>query len=118
MRVTKELLEQWGACRRGREWFTKTFPDGGDKTIEDWLKVMPEDRPNDKLWFLYQTVMSKDSGKDGDAALKLFADTAKIQQAQSVVHVIKKRDPSLRDTTAAEQAIADRVSKEGASDGV
>jgi hypothetical protein len=55
MKITKKLLEKWGACPGGYDWFNETFPRGCSlavrKNVEKWLKEHPRDsRKIRKRW--------------------------------------------------------------------
>ena len=54
MKITRELLEEKGACRDGIAWFDKTFPDGTELDEEAVAKAAG--CPTDFAWWLYNNV--------------------------------------------------------------
>ena len=48
MKITKEWLKKHGACSKGRNWFNKFFPDGGD--IDAVLILVTQDADADDSW--------------------------------------------------------------------
>lgn len=106
MKVTLDLLKEWGACQEALDWWKKDHPDGEDESLTVLCeKVIPEKYRQDwSQWFLYE-VAARVEGKEGDEALDiLIADADGAQLARIVTQI------TIRDTS---KAMA-RLVKEGA----
>ncbi len=52
--VTKELLERYGACQHGIDWFEKEFQDGVELCEETIAKI--KEAPTEFVWWFYNNV--------------------------------------------------------------
>jgi hypothetical protein len=67
MKITKDQLKGWNACRDGYEWFLRRFPDG-EAEYQDVLNALAEDdRPNDADWLMNH------AGPDTQAVIEIEA---------------------------------------------
>ncbi len=65
MKITKDQLMGWGACRSGYKWFLQRFPSG-EAEYQDVLNALAEDdRPDDAGWLMDHV------GPDRDAVLEM-----------------------------------------------
>ena len=52
MKITKDQLKGWDACRDGYEWFLRRFPEG-EAEYQDALNALADDdRPSDANWLM------------------------------------------------------------------
>lgn len=77
MKITIDLLKEWGACERALAWFEKDYPDGVDAPVKELCdKVIPAEwREYDSLWLLHE-VAARVDGVEGDEALALLVERA------------------------------------------
>ena len=67
MKITKDQLKSWAACREGYEWFLRRFPEG-EAEYQDVLNALAEDdRPNDADWLMNH------AGPDEQAVIEVEA---------------------------------------------
>ena len=65
MKITKDQLKGWAACRDGYEWFLSRFPDG-EAEYQDVLNALAkDDRPTDAYWLMDH------AGPDREAVLEV-----------------------------------------------
>ena len=65
MKITRDQLKGWGACRKGYEWFLRRFPDG-EAEYQDVLNALAEDDlPSDADWLM------NNAGPDREAVLEV-----------------------------------------------
>ena len=65
MKITKDQLKGWAACRDGYEWFLSRFPDG-EAEYQDVLNALAkDDRPTDAHWLMDH------AGPDREAVLEV-----------------------------------------------
>lgn len=95
MKVTLDLLKEWGACQEALDWWKKDHPDGEDESLTVLCeKVIPEKYRQDwSQWFLYE-VAARVEGPEGDEALKKLVEIAEGAQLAKIVMRITIRDTS------------------------
>jgi len=93
VKITLELLKEWGACERALKWFDETYPDGVDAPMKELCdKVIPAEwREYDSLWLLHE-VAARVDGVEGDEALALLVERADGSRLAKAVCEITKRD--------------------------
>ena len=65
MKITKDQIRTWNACRKGYEWFLRRFPDG-EAEYQDVLNALAEDDlPSDADWLM------NNAGPDREAVLEV-----------------------------------------------
>ena len=65
MKITRDQLKGWGACRDGYELFLRRFPDG-EAEYQDVLNALAEDDlPSDAYWLM------NNAGPDREAVLEV-----------------------------------------------
>ena len=65
MKISKEQLKSWGACKDGYEWFLRNFPEGEGEYQDVLNALASDDRQNDADW-----LMNK-AGPDSNAVLEV-----------------------------------------------
>jgi len=106
MKVTLDLLKEWGACEDALEWFAKDYPDGVDEPLPILCdKMIPKEHHFEYSTWLLHEVAARVEGEEGDEALALLIERADgAQLARAVTRI------TIRDTS---KAMA-RLVKEGA----
>lgn len=106
MKVTLDLLKEWGACEDALEWFAKDYPDGVDEPLPILCdKMIPKEHHFEYVtWFLHE-VAAREKGPEGDEALEMLVERADGSRLARAVTRITIRDTS--------KAMA-RLVKEGA----
>ena len=81
MRITKDQLRSWEACRAGYEWFLRRFPDGEADYQAVLDALAADDRPADANWLMDR------AGADATAVLEVEAigDTTHLFFAGRIV---------------------------------
>ena len=65
MKITKDQIRTWNACRKWYEWFLRRFPDG-EAEYQDVLNALAEDdRPDYADWLMNH------AGPDREAVLEV-----------------------------------------------
>lgn len=95
MKVTLDLLKEWGACQEALDWWKKDHPDGEDESLTVLCeKVIPEKYREDwGQWFLFE-VAAQVEGKEGDEALDILIADADASLLARIVTQITIRDTS------------------------
>ena len=65
LKISKEQLKSWGACKEGYEWFLRNFPEGEGEYQDVLNALASDDRQNDADW-----LMNK-AGPDSNAVLEV-----------------------------------------------
>lgn len=91
MKITIDLLKEWGACERALVWFEKTYPAGVTDTLPGLLARIPADWEYDGLWLLHELAARMD-GPAGDQALTLLVERADPSRLAKAVLEITRRD--------------------------
>jgi hypothetical protein len=95
MKITLDLLKQWGACEVALAWFARAYPDD----VEDKVSrlsgelIDAEFRNVYGLWLLHE-VAARVEGEEGDEALALLIERADGAQLARIVTQITIRDTS------------------------
>ena len=106
MKVTLDLLKEWGACEVALEWFAKDYPDGVDEPLPILCdKMIPKEHHFEYSTWLLHEVAARVAGPEGDEALEMLVERADGAQLARAVTQITMRDTS--------KAMA-RLVKEGA----
>ena len=68
MKITRDQLKGWGACRDGYELFLRRFPDG-EAEYQDVLNALAEDdRPTDAYWLMNNAGPDREAVRGGGIA--------------------------------------------------
>lgn len=106
MKVTLDMLTEWGACEDALEWFAKDYPDGVDEPLPVLCdKVIPKEHRFEYSTWLLHEVAARVEGEEGDEALEMLVERADSSRLARAVTRITIRDTS--------KAMA-RLVKEGA----
>jgi len=97
MKVTLDMLTEWGACQDALDWWKQDHPDGEDEPLDVLVnKIIPEKHREEwGRWFLFEAAVRVE-GSEGDEALDmLIADADPSLLARIVTQI------TIRDTSAA-----------------
>jgi hypothetical protein len=95
MKVTLDLLKEWGACEDALEWFAKDYPDGVDEPLPVLCdKVIPKEHHFEYSTWLLHEVAAREKGLEGDEALAMLVERADDSRLARAVMRITLRDTS------------------------